>query len=162
MSTKLVSDAIQPSHPLSPPPSPSAFNLSQHQGFFQWVGSSHQVEKYWSFRSSPNKYSGLISFRMDWSELLAVQGTLKSLLKHHSSKESVLQHTAFFYCPALTSIHDWKNHSFDYMDLCWQGLVCFFNMPSRLVIAFLPRSNHLLISWLQPPSAVILEPKSSL
>ena len=72
-----VSDAIQPSHPLSSP-SPPAFNLSQHQGLFQWVGSSHQVPKYWSFSfsiSSSNEYSGLISFRMDWFDLLAVQGT---------------------------------------------------------------------------------------
>ena len=89
--------------------------------------------KYWSFSCSispSNEYLGLISFRNDWFDLLAVQGTLKSLLKHHSSKESVLQHTAFFYCPALTSIHDWKNHSFDYRDLCWQSNVsdfrCFF------------------------------------
>ena len=73
--------------------------------------------KYWSFSFSisPSKeYSGLISFRMDWLDLLAVQGTLKSLLQHHSSKAPIL------YCPSLTSIHDyWKNHSFDQMDLCW-------------------------------------------
>ena len=73
--------------------------------------------KYWSFSfsiSPSNGYLGLISFRMDWLELLAVQGTLKSLLQHHSSKASILQHSAFFYSPTLTSIHDyWKNHSFD-------------------------------------------------
>ena len=92
-----VSDAIQPSHPLSP--SPPAFNLSQHQGLFQWVSSSHQMAKYWSFSfniSPSNEYSGLISFSMDWLDLLAVQGTLKSLLQHHSSKASILQCSAFF------------------------------------------------------------------
>ena len=89
-----VGDAIQPSHPLSSP-SPPAFNLSQHQGLFQWV----RWPKYWSFSFSIspfNKYSGLISFRMDWLDLLAVQGTLKSLLQHHSSKASILQCSAFF------------------------------------------------------------------
>ena len=93
-----VSDAIQPSHPLSSP-SPPAFNLSQHQGFFQWVSSSHLWPKCWSFRcsiSSSNEYSGLISFRMDWLDLLAVQRTLKSLLQHHSSKSSILWRSAFF------------------------------------------------------------------
>ena len=106
--------------------------------------------KYWSFRfsiSPSNKYSGLISFRINWFDLLAVQGTLKSLLQHHSSKAT------------LMSIQDfWKNHSLDYMDLCRQSIVSVFNMKSRLIIAFLSRSKHLLISWLQSPSAVILEP----
>ena len=91
-----LSDAIQPSHPLSSP-SPSAFNLSQHQGLFQWVSSSHQVTLHWSFSISPsNEYSGLISFRMDWLDLLAVLGTVKSLLQHHSSKPSILWCSAFF------------------------------------------------------------------
>ena len=83
-----VGDAIQPSPPLSSPSLP-AFNLSQHQGLFQWVNSLHQVTKYWSFSfsiSPSNEYSGLITFRMDWLDLLAVQGTLKSFLQHHSSK----------------------------------------------------------------------------
>ena len=79
--------------------------------------------KYWSFGFSirpSNEYSGWISFRIDWFGLLAVQGTLKSLLQHHSSKASLRWHSAFFYCPALTSIHDcWKNNSFNYTDLCW-------------------------------------------
>ena len=91
-------DAIQPSHPLSSP-SPSAFNLSHHQGLFQWVSSLLRWPKYWcfSFSISPsNEYSGLISFRMDWLDLLAVQGTLKSLLQHHSLKASILWHSAFF------------------------------------------------------------------
>ena len=92
------SDAIQPSHPLSSP-SPSAFNLSQHQGLFQLVSSSHQVAKVLElqFSLSPsNEYSGLISFRMDWLDLLAVQGTPKSLLQHHSSKASILGNSSFF------------------------------------------------------------------
>ena len=118
-----VSDAIQPSHPLSYP-SPPAFNLSQHQGLFKWVTSLHQVAilNYWSFSfsiSPSNEYSGLISFRINWLDLLAVQGTLKSLLQHHSSKASILPRSAFFIVQ-LTFIHDcWKNHSFDYMDFCW-------------------------------------------
>ena len=101
-----VGDAIQPFHPLSSP-SP-AFNLSQHQGIFQWVSSSHHLKKYWSFSFSirpSNEYSGLISFRMDWLDLLAVQGTLKSLLQHHSSKASVLPCSTFFI--VQLSIHTW-------------------------------------------------------
>ena len=83
-----------------PPSSPPAFNLSQHQGLFQWVASSHQVRwpKYWSFNlsiSPYNEYSGLISFRTDWFDLLAVQGTLKSLLQHHSLKASIVWHSSF-------------------------------------------------------------------
>ena len=91
------SDATQPSHPLSSP-SP-AFNLSQHQGLFQWVSSSHHVAKYWNFKfsiSPSSEYSGLISFGIDWLDLLAVQGTLKSILQHHSSKASILWCSAFF------------------------------------------------------------------
>ena len=93
-----VGDAIQPSHPLSSP-SPPALNISQYQGLFQWVSSSHHVAKYWSlsFNISPsNEHPGLISFRMNWLDLLAVQGTLKSLLQHHSSKASILWCSAFF------------------------------------------------------------------
>jgi len=92
-----VGDAIQPPHPLSLP-SPPALNLSQHQGLFQWVNSSHQVPKYWNFSfsiSPSNEHRGLISFRMDWLDLLAVQGTLKSLLQHRSSKASILQASGF-------------------------------------------------------------------
>ena len=97
-----VSDAIQPPHPLSSP-SPPAFNLSQHQGFCNELALLIRWPKYWSFSfsiSPSNEYSGLISFRMDWLDLLAVHGTLKSLLQHHSSKASVLWHSAFF-------IHTW-------------------------------------------------------
>ena len=93
-----VGDAIQPSHPLSSP-SPPALNLSQHQGLFKWVSSSNEVAKYWNFSfsiSPSNENPGLISFRMDWLDLIAVQGTLKSLLQHNSSKASILQCSAFF------------------------------------------------------------------
>ena len=93
-----VSDVFQPSHPLSSP-FPPALNLSQHQGLFQWVSSSYQWPKYWgfSFSISPlNEHSGLVSFRVDWLDLLAVQRTLKSLLQHHSSKASILRPSAFF------------------------------------------------------------------
>ena len=111
-----VGDAIQPSHPLSSP-SPPAFNLSQHQGLFKQVSSSQQVAKYWSFSfniSPSNEHPVLTSFRVDWLDLLPVQGTLKSLLQHHSSKASILQALSLLHSPTLTSIHDyWKNHSFD-------------------------------------------------
>ena len=114
-----VGDALQPSHPLLSP-SPPAFNLSQHQGLFQWLSSSHQGATSWSFNfsiSTSNEYSGLISrmiFRMDWLDLLAIQGTRKSLLQHHSSKAPILWCSAFFDSLTLTSIHDyWENHSFD-------------------------------------------------
>ena len=92
-----VSDAFQPCHPLSP--SPSTFNLSQHQGLFQWVSSSHQVAKVLEFRLQHQslQWTPRTDFLwMDWLDLLAVQGTLKSLLQHHSSKASILQHSAFF------------------------------------------------------------------
>ena len=124
-----VSDAIQPSHPLSPP-SPPAPNPSQHQGLFQWVNSSHEWPKYWSFSfsiSPSNEHPGLKSFRMNWLDLLAVQGTLKSLLQYHSSKASIFRHSAFFIVQLSTSIHDhWKNYSLDQMDLCWQSNVSAF------------------------------------
>ena len=108
--------------------------------------------QYLSFSISPsNEYSGLISFRIDWYDCLAVQGTLKSLLQHHSLKASIL---SLFYCPTLTSILDyWKNHSFDYTDFVGKVMSLLFNMLSRFVITFLPRTKCLLISWLQSPSA---------
>ena len=92
-----VGDVIQPSHPLSSP-SPPALNLSQHQSLFKWVSSSHQVVKgRFSFNIRPcSEHPGLISFRMDWLDLLAVQGTLKSLVQHHSSESSILRRSAFF------------------------------------------------------------------
>ena len=119
--------------------------------------------KYWSFSfsiSPSNEYSGLISFRMDWLDLLAVQGTLKSLLQHHSSKASILQHSAFF---TVQLLHPYmttrKTTALTRRTFVGKVTSLLFNMLSMLVIAFLPRSKHLLISWLQSPSAVILEPK---
>ena len=119
--------------------------------------------KYWgfSFNISPsNKYSGLISFRIDWLNLLAVQETLKSVLQHHSSKESILQCSAFFRVrhshPYMTTGKTIALTIWTFVDKIMSLL---FNMLSRLVITFLPRSKHLLISWHQSPSAVILEPK---
>ena len=118
--------------------------------------------KYWSFSfsiSSSNEYSGLISFRMDWLDLLVVQGTLKSLLQYHSSKASILLHSAF-YTVQLSHPYTTTGKTIDLTRWTFGGKVMFllFNMLSRLDIAFLPRSKHLLISWLQSPSAVIWEP----
>ena len=142
------SDTLQPSHPLSSP-SPPAFNLSQHQGLFQWVSSSHQVAKDWSFSfsiSPSNEYPGLISFRMGWLGLLAVQGTLKSLLQHCSSKLSILQCSAFFIVqlshPYMTTV---KTITLTRRTFVGKVTSLLFNMLSRLVITFLPRSKHLLI-----------------
>ena len=119
--------------------------------------------KYWSFSfsiSPSNEYSGLISFRMDWLDLLAVQGTLKCLLQHHSSKASNLWCSAFFIVqlshPYMTI---GKTIALTRQTFVGRVMSLLFNMLSRLVIVFLPRSKHLLISWLQSPSAVILEPK---
>ena len=98
-----------------------------------------------SFSISPsNEYSGFISFRIDWFDLLAVQGTLKSHLQHHSSKASIIRHSAFFMGKLTSECNYWKSHSFDYMDHWWQSDVLLFNMLSRFVIALLPRSKHLL------------------
>ena len=142
-----ISDGIQPSYPLSSP-SPSTFNLSQHQGLFKWVCSLHQVAKYWSFSfsiSPSNEYSGLISFRMDWLGLLAVQGTLKSLLQHHSSKAPILQHSALFIVqlsqPYMTI---GKTIALSRWTYVGKVMSLPFNMLSRFVIAFLPRSKHVL------------------
>ena len=157
-----VSDAIQPSHPLSFP-SPPALSASQHQSLFQWVNSSHEVAKYWSFSFSTiacKEIPGLISFRMDWLDLLAVQGTLKSLLQHHSSKASILRCSAFF---AVQLSHPYmttgKAIALTRWTLVGKVMYLLLNMLSRLVITFLPRSKHLLISWLPSPFAVILEPR---
>ena len=118
--------------------------------------------KDWSFSfniSPSNEHPGLISFRMDWLDLLAVQGTLKSLLQHHNSKASILQRSAFFIFqlsqPYMTTGKTIALARWTFVDKVMSLL---FNMLSRLVITFLPRSKRLLISWLQSPSAVILEP----
>ena len=119
--------------------------------------------KYWSFSFSinpSNEYSGLISFRVDWFDLLAVQGTLKSLLQHHSSKVSILWHSAFFIVqlshPYMTT---GKTIALTRRTFVGKVMSLLLNMLSRLVITFLPRSKRLLISWLQSPSVVILEPQ---
>ena len=99
----------------------------------------------------------MISFKNDWFDLLAVQGPVKSLLQRHNKKALILWCSALFMVQ-LSHPYYWMHHSFDYMDLCWQSISLLFNMLSRFVIALLPRSKHLLISWLQSLSAVILEP----
>ena len=117
--------------------------------------------KHWSFSfniTPSNEYSGLISFRMDWLDLFATQGNLKSLLQHHSSKASLLRPSAFFMVqlshPYMTTR---KSIALTRWTLVGKVMSLLLNMLSRLLITFLPRSNHLLISWLQSPSAVILE-----
>ena len=119
--------------------------------------------KYWSFSfsiSPSNEDPGMVSFRMDWLDLLAVQGTLKSLLQHHSSKASILRSSAFFTVqlshPYMTT---GKTIALTRWTFVGKVMSLLLNMLSRLVITFLPRSKYLLISWLQSPSAVILEPK---
>ena len=144
--------AIQPSHPLlSPFPLPSIFPSIR-------VFSNKSVlhigwPKYWSFSfsiSPSNDYSGLISFRMDWLDLLAVQGTLKSLLQHHNSKASILQHSAFFivrlWHPYMTA---GKTITLTRQTFLGKVISLLLNILSRLVITFLPRSKCLFISWLQ-------------
>ena len=124
-----VGDAIQPSHPLSSPFPPSP-NPSQHQGLFQWVNFSHEGGQNIGVSASASVLPmniGLISFRMDWLDLLAAQGTLKSLLQHPQFKCISSSVLSFLYGPILTSIHDhWKSHSFDQMELCWQSNVSAF------------------------------------
>ena len=121
--------------------------------------------KYWSFSfsiSPSNEYSGLISFRKDWLDLLAVQGTLKSLLQHHTSKASLFQLSAFFIVqlshPYMTT---GKTIALTKQTFVGKVMSLLFNMLSRLVIVFLPRSKRLLISWLQSRSVVILEPQKN-
>ena len=116
--------------------------------------------KYWSFSFSPsNEYSGLISFRVDWFDLLAVQWTLKGLLQHHSSKASFFQHLAFM--AQLSHLYTTTGKTTALAEWTFVGKVLslLFNTLFKFIIDFLPRSKHLLISWLQSPSAVILEPK---
>ena len=144
-----VRDAIQPSYPLSSPFPPAAIPPSirvfSNESTLAWGGQRTSF----SFSIIPSKeHPGLISFRMDWLDLLAVQGTLKSLLQHHSSRASILWRSAFFIVQL----------SHPYM-ITGKTMSLLLNMLSRLVITFLPRSKRLLISWLQSPSAVILEPK---
>ena len=151
-----VGGAIQPSHPLSSP-SPPAPNPSQHQGLIQWVFA--WWPKYWSFSfsiSPSSEHPGWISFRMDWLDPLVVQRTLKSLLQHHSSKVSALQHSAFFTVqlshPYMTT---GKTIAFTRWTFVGKVMSLLLNMLSRLVITFFPRSKRLLISCLWSPTAVI-------
>ena len=136
-----VGDTIQPSHPLSSP-SPAAPNPSQHQGLFQWVNSLQRWPKHWSFSlsiSPSTEHRGLVSFRMDWLDLLAVQGTLKSLLQHHSSKASSLRHSAFFTVqlshPYMTT---GKTIALIRWTLVGKVMSLLLNLLSRLVKTFLP------------------------
>ena len=129
----------------------------------QWVSSLHQVAKVLEFRfsiSPSNEYSGLVFFRIDWLDLLAVQGTLESLLQHHSSKSSILRPSAFFVVqlshPYMTT---GKTIALTRWTFVGKVMSLLFNKLSRLIITFLPRSKRLLIVWLHSPSAVILEPK---
>ena len=140
-----VSDAFPPSHPLSSP-SP-AFSLSQHQDFFQGVSSWIRWPKYCSFSfsiSPSSEYSGLISFGIDWLYLLAVQGTLKSLLQHHSSKASILRHSAFFTVhlshPYMTT---GKTIALTRRTFVGKVMSLLFNMLSRLAVTFLPMTPPL-------------------
>ena len=143
-------------------PSLPAFNLSQHQNLFQGVSFSQRWPKYWRFSlsiSPSNQYSGLISFRIDWVDLLSVQGTLKSLLQHQSSKASILQCSAFFIVQlSHPYMSTGKTIGWTRWTFVRKVMSLLFNMLSRLVIIFLPRNKHLLISWLQSPSVVILQP----
>ena len=136
-------------------PSPPAFTLSQHQGFFKWISSWHQVAKVLEFQLQHQSFQKLFrtDFLSDWLD--SQESSLTPQFK--SINSSAL---SFLYSPTCTSILDYrKNHSFTRWTLVGKVMSLFFNMFSRLVIAFLPRSKHLLISWLQSPSAVILEPK---
>ena len=161
---KLMSiESVMPSNYLILLSPSSAFSLSQHQGLFKWVSSLIRWTKYWRFSfniSSSSEYSGLISFRMDCLDLLTVQWTLKSFLQYHSSKASILWLSVSFIVqlshPYMTT---GKTIALTRQIFVGKVMSLLFNMLSRLVITFLPRSKRLLISWLPSPSAVILEPK---
>ena len=154
-----INDAIQPSHPLSSPSPPA---LSHHQGLYQRVSSSHQVAKILEFQLQHQSFQWIfqwISFRIDCFDILAVSGTLKSLLQHHSSKASILC-SAFF---TVQLSHPYKTtgktNALIRQTSVGKVMSLLLNMLSSSVIDFLSRSKRLLISWLQSPSAVILEPK---
>ena len=156
-----VGDAIQPSHPLSSPlllpPIPPNIRVFSNESTLRM-----SWPKYFSFSfsiSPSNEHPALISFRMDWLDLLAVQGTCKSLLQHHTSKASILWRSAFF---TVQLSHPYMTTGKAIALARWTFVVkimsLLFNMLSRWLITFLPRSKRLLISWLQSPAAVILEP----
>ena len=154
-----VNDAFQSSYPLSS--LSHAFNLSQHQGLFQCVSSSHQMAKVLELQLQHQSFQWVFrtDFLYDWFDL-AVQGTLKSLLQQHSLKASIFQCLAFFMVqrshPYVTT---GKTTALTIWTFVGKVMSLLFNTLSRFVIAFLPRSKCLLISWLQSPSAVILEPR---
>ena len=157
-----VGDDTKPSHPLSSP-SPPALSLSQHQGLFKWVRSLHQVAKVLEFQLQHQSFQWIPRTDLLQDGLVGSPcspRTLKSLLQHHSSKASILQHSAFFIvqlsCPYMTT---GKTIALTRWTSVGKVMSLLFNMLSRLVITFLPRSKHLLISLLQSPSAVILEPR---
>ena len=146
-----VDGAIHPSHPLSPPSFP-ALNLSQHQGLFQWVGTLHQVAKVLELQHQSFQWIlGLISFKIHWFDIIAVQGTLKSLLQHHNSKAWIFQCSALF----VVQLSHFYMATGNTIALLYRPLLVFSTL-SRFFVAFLPRS---IFSWLQSPSAVILEPR---
>ena len=154
-----VSDAIQPSHPQSSPSPPTSI-LPSIRVYSNETTLRMRWPKCWSFSfsiSPSNEHPGLISFRMDWLDLLAVQGTLKGLPQHHSSKASILRHSAFF---TVQLSHPYmatgKTIALTRWTFVGKIMSLLFKMLSRLVITFLSRSKCLLISWLQSPSAVIL------
>ena len=139
------------------PPIPPSIRVFSNESTFRT-----RWPKYWSFSfniSPSNEHPGLISFTMDWLDLLSVQGTLKSLLQHHSSKASILQHSAFF---TVQLSHPYMTTGKTITVIRWtfvgKVMCLFLNTLTRLVITFLPRSKQLLISWLQSPSAVIWSP----
>ena len=156
-----VGDAILPFHPVIP--FSSCLQSSSIRVFSYESALCIKWPKYWrfSFSISPSsEYSGLVSFRIDWFDLLAVQGTFRSLLQHHGSKASVLQCSAFFMVQ-LSHLYMTTGKIIALTRQSFVGKIMslLFNMLSRFVVTFLPRSKRLLISWLQPSSAVILEPK---
>ena len=149
-----VGDVIQPSYPLLSP-SPPAFNLSQHHHLFKWVSSSHQVAKVLEFQLQHQSFQWLFrtdlisSTRMNWLDLLELQGTLKSLLQHNSSQASILRCSAFFIVQlSHTHVTTGKTIALTRWTFVGKGMSLLFNYMSRLVITFLPRNNCLLISWL--------------
>ena len=156
-----IGDAIQPFHPLSSPSLP-AFIFPSIRVFSDESALRIRWPNYWSFSfniNPSNEYSGLISFRMDWLDLLAVQGTLKSLLQHHNSKASIHRCSAFFIVQlSHPYMNIGKTIAWTRWTLVGKVMSLLFSMLSRLVITLLPRSKRLLISWLQSPSAVILKP----
>ena len=158
-SHSVMSNSLQPhglQHTRSPCPSPTPGDESDESAVrIRWP-------KYWSYSlniSPSNEYPGLISFRMDWLDLLSVQGTLENLIQHHSSKASILQHSAFF---IVQLSHPYMTTGKTIILTRWtfvgKVMSLLFNLMSSLLITFLPRSKHLFISWIQSPSAMILEP----